>query len=47
MSLKRPGLDPADVPPRSSCGYPEPFYSRVMPRVYQQIDWSNGGGAGP
>ena len=32
MSLKRPALDPADLPPRSTSGYPEPFRSRVLPR---------------
>ncbi len=32
MSLKKPALDPVDVPPRSSSGYPEPFRSRVLPR---------------
>ena len=32
MSLKRPAIDPADVHPRSSSGYPEPFRSRVLPR---------------
>src|SRR6186997_1323049 len=32
MSLKRPALDPADVPPRTGSGYPEPFRSRVLPR---------------
>src|SRR5512139_1380726 len=32
MSLKLPALDPDDVPPRSSSGYPEPFRSRVLPR---------------
>ena len=32
MSLKRPALDPADVQPRSTSGYPEPFRSRVLPR---------------
>src|SRR5689334_20499611 len=32
MSLKLPALDPRDVPPRSSSGYPEPFRSRVLPR---------------
>jgi uncharacterized cupin superfamily protein len=32
MPLKPPALDPADVPPRSSSGYPEPFRSRVLPR---------------
>ena len=32
MPLKLPALDPADVPPISKTGYPEPFYARVMPR---------------
>ena len=32
MSLKSPALDPNDVPPRSSSGYPEPFRSLVLPR---------------
>lgn len=32
MSLKLPALHPDDVQPRSRCGYPEPFLSRVMPR---------------
>ncbi len=32
MSLKSPALDPSEVPPRSSSGYPEPFRSRVLPR---------------
>ena len=32
MPLKRPALDPADLLPRSSSGYPEPFRSRVLPR---------------
>jgi uncharacterized cupin superfamily protein len=32
MTLKRPALDPADVPPRSATLYPEPFRSRVLPR---------------
>src|SRR6476646_10356972 len=32
MPLKRPALNPADVPPRSTSGYPEPFRSRVLPR---------------
>lgn len=27
-----PALDPKDVPVRSSCGYPEPYWSRCMPR---------------
>jgi len=32
MPLVRPALDPADVVPRNSTGYPEPYRSRVMPR---------------
>ena len=32
MPLKPPALDPAQVPPRSTSGYPEPFRSRVLPR---------------
>ncbi len=32
MALKRPALDPAEVHPRSTSGYPEPFRSRVLPR---------------
>jgi uncharacterized cupin superfamily protein len=32
MPLERPALDPADVPPRSTSGYPEPLRSRVLPR---------------
>lgn len=32
MSPKRPALDPAEVTPRTSSGYPEPFRSRVLPR---------------
>lgn len=32
MPLKPPALDPADVPPRNSSGYPEPYRSRVLPR---------------
>ncbi|MFZ5468620.1 MAG: cupin domain-containing protein [Myxococcota bacterium] len=32
MTLKRPALNPADVSPRSSSSYPEPFRSRVLPR---------------
>lgn len=30
--MRRPALDPALVPPRSSSGYPEPFRGRVLPR---------------
>src|SRR5262245_60582026 len=32
MSLKRPAIDPRDIPPRSTSFYPEPFRSRVLPR---------------
>jgi uncharacterized cupin superfamily protein len=32
MSLTRPALDPATIPPRTGSGYPEPFRSRVLPR---------------
>ena len=31
-TLKRPALDPAEIAPRSTSGYPEPFRSRVLPR---------------
>ncbi len=37
MSLKLPALDPVDVPPRSTSGYPEPFRSRVLPREKRAI----------
>jgi uncharacterized cupin superfamily protein len=30
--LRLPALDPADVQPRCTSGYPEPFRSRVLPR---------------
>ncbi len=32
MSLKLPAVDPATLPVRNRCGYPEPYLSRVMPR---------------
>jgi uncharacterized cupin superfamily protein len=32
MSLRKPALDPAELPVRSSSGYPEPYRSRVLPR---------------
>ena len=32
MPLLRPALDPAEVAPRVTSGYPEPFRSRVLPR---------------
>jgi uncharacterized cupin superfamily protein len=37
MSLKPPALDPADVAPRSTSGYPEPYRSRVLPREKRAI----------
>ena len=30
--VTRPALDPAEVEPRSSSGYPQPFRERVLPR---------------
>src|ERR671936_484225 len=32
MPLERPALDPTQVQPRSTSGYPEPFRARVLPR---------------
>jgi uncharacterized cupin superfamily protein len=32
MPLKPPALAPDDLEPRTSCAYPEPFRSRVLPR---------------
>ena len=32
MTLRKPALDPATLPPRTTSGYPEPFRSRVLPR---------------
>jgi uncharacterized cupin superfamily protein len=32
MSLSRPALDPATLPPRSTSSYPEVFRERVLPR---------------
>lgn len=32
MPLKRPAIDPRDIPGRSTSAYPEPFRSRVLPR---------------
>jgi uncharacterized cupin superfamily protein len=37
MSLKKPALDPMSLTPRSTCGYPEPYRSRVMPREKRQL----------
>jgi uncharacterized cupin superfamily protein len=32
MPPSPPALDPATLPARSTCGYPEPFRTRVLPR---------------
>ena len=32
MTIRRPALDPATVPPRTTSMYPEPFRTRVLPR---------------
>lgn len=32
MSLKKPAIDPQGIEPRTGCGYPEPYRSRVLPR---------------
>lgn len=37
MTLKLPALDPATVPEVRSCGYPEPFLSRVGDRAKQKL----------
>ena len=37
MSLEPPALDPMLLPPRSICGYPEPYQSRVMPREKRSL----------
>lgn len=37
MSLKSPAIDPVDIQPRSSSGYPEPFRSRVLPREKRSL----------
>jgi uncharacterized cupin superfamily protein len=37
MSLKKPALDALDVEAVSKCGYPEPYYSRVMPRSKRRL----------
>jgi uncharacterized cupin superfamily protein len=35
--LRKPALDPNTVTPHSSSGYPEPFRSRVLPRVKRRL----------
>jgi uncharacterized cupin superfamily protein len=37
MALNKPALDPLAVQPVSRTGYPEPYYSRVMPREKRQL----------
>ena len=32
MSLRKPALDPRELPARNASGYPEPYRSRVLPR---------------
>lgn len=37
MTLHRPALDPATLEPISQTGYPEPYRSRVMPRIKRRL----------
>ncbi|MEO8019043.1 MAG: cupin domain-containing protein [Pseudomonadota bacterium] len=37
MSLQKPALDPLTLEPRTSCGYPEPYRSRVTPRAKRAL----------
>jgi len=37
MSLKRPALNPTTVEAVVKSGYPEPYYSRVMPREKRRL----------
>jgi len=37
MSLRKPALDPRTVETLSRTGYPEPYRSRVMPRLKRRI----------
>ena len=37
MSLRKPALDPRELPARSTSGYPEPYRSRVLPRDKRAI----------
>ena len=37
MKLRLPALDPATLTPRTDSGYPEPYRSRVLPRVKRQL----------
>lgn len=32
MSLNKPAVNPRDIEPRTTTGYPEPYRSRVLPR---------------
>ena len=42
MSLNKPALNPLTVEPLSRCGYPEPYWSRVMPREKRRLGDSLG-----
>jgi uncharacterized cupin superfamily protein len=37
MSLKKPALDPLELDAVSRSSYPEPYYSRVMPREKRRL----------
>jgi uncharacterized cupin superfamily protein len=37
MWLQKPGFNTMDVEVVSRCGYPEPYYSRVMPRSKRRL----------
>jgi uncharacterized cupin superfamily protein len=37
MSVTKPALDPMSLMPVSRTGYPEPYYSQVMPREKRQL----------
>jgi uncharacterized cupin superfamily protein len=37
MALNKPALDSRAVEPVSKCGYPEPYFSRVMPREKRRL----------
>jgi uncharacterized cupin superfamily protein len=37
MSLQKPALDPRSLEPLSQCGYPQPYWGRVMPREKRRL----------
>jgi uncharacterized cupin superfamily protein len=37
MPVKKPALDPANAEVLSSCGYPEPYRARVLPRHKRRL----------